>query len=226
MRKLVAALFISILSLMFTSGWNFPPAGQVLLTIDDGPHPVYTPLVLDILRNNNIKAIFFVVGREVERYPDLLAEINRQGHIIGVHTYTHLDITRLTDDDLLEEIALTEQIITQITGQKPIYFRPPRGKYSPRALETVDKAGLVTLMWDAGLERKSIKEPSRMVRNIVRRIKHESNPIILLHDGDPSRMYDRMPTIKALPLLINELRSKGYRFDHPEEHCRLTNVAL
>lgn len=221
MRKLIAAIFISVLSLVFTSGWNFPPPGQALLTFDDGPHPIYTPPVLETLRENDIRAVFFVVGVEVKRYPELLAEISRQGHLIGVHTYTHRDITRLTRDELQEEITLTAQLITEITGQEPVYFRPPRGRYSPEALETVRKAGLTTIMWDAGLERSGVKDPQRLVRTLLRRIRHEPNPVILLHDGDPSRQHDRMPTVLALPLVITELRAMGYKFTEPHNHCRL-----
>lgn len=221
MRKLFAAFFISFLSLMFTSGWNSPPPGQVLLTFDDGPHPLYTAPVLEILAKNDIKALFFVVGVEVERYPGLLAEISRQGHLIGVHTYTHRDITRLTEAELRQEIMLTSRLITEITGQEPLYFRPPRGKHSPEALETVRRMGLVTVMWDDGLERRGVKDPSRLVRAMVGRIQHQPNPIILLHDGDPSRQYDRTPTVRALPLLVEQLRARGYGFADPREHCRL-----
>ncbi|MCG8400841.1 MAG: polysaccharide deacetylase family protein [Firmicutes bacterium] len=224
MKKMLPVFLIVIISLMFTSGWNFPPPGRVLLTFDDGPHPVYTPQVLQVLQNNGVKAVFFVVGSEIERYPDLLAEINRHGHLIGNHTYTHRDITSLTPGELREEINRTGQLITDITGQQPIYFRPPRGRIAAESLATIQQMNLVTVMWDAGLERRGVTDSAKLVNSLRKRIRHEPDPVLLLHDGDLSGRHDRTPTVKALPLLINELQARGYGFADPWEKIRLPEL--
>lgn len=192
-----------------------PKDKKVLLTFDDGPHPVYTPLILNILREKNIKAIFFVIGREAEKHPELLRAIVQEGHVIGNHTYTHQNITTMNPAELIEELKSTDEVIYQITGQKTIYFRPPRGKYNFLSKLIIHRNGKVLLLWDAGLEKNNIDEPYLAVKNLTDRINRKGRAIILMHDGDPSNLHDRTLTVMALPSLIDYLESNGWVFINP-----------
>ncbi|MBF7083989.1 polysaccharide deacetylase family protein [Desulfallas sp. Bu1-1] len=226
MKKVLTMFLIAVLCLFFTSGWHYPAGGKVLLTFDDGPNPLYTPEILTLLQKNNIKATFFVVGQEAYKHPELLAEISRHGHLLGIHTYTHRNITTLSREELQEEIRLTAESINSITGQNPVYFRPPRGKYAPEQLAIIRGMGYTPVKWDACLEYNGINDPELLVRMLLKRIRGIPNPVILLHDGDPTYRHDRTPTVKALQLLINELRKQGYEFADPGESYRYRRVEL
>jgi peptidoglycan/xylan/chitin deacetylase (PgdA/CDA1 family) len=98
---------------------------QVMLTFDDGPHPDYTPRILDILDQHQVKAIFFVVGQEVDHNATIVEEIHQRGHLLGNHTYSHRNVTTIPRETLLEELAATDALIENITGYNPAFFRPP-----------------------------------------------------------------------------------------------------
>lgn len=225
MKKIAITLFITAITLLLSSGSNYP-AGSVILTFDDGPNPKYTPHILQTLKESDIKAIFFVVGQEAFENPEILAEINNHNHLIGNHTYSHNSITTLSDQELIEEIKLTADLIKDITGQNPVYFRPPRGQYNRDQLYTIRDMGYIPVKWDACLEKRSINNPEQLVDHLINRIKRTPNPVLLLHDGDPSNRHDRTSTVQALPILIENLQEKGYIFADPSESFRLRQVEL
>jgi len=226
MKKLLISMFIAIIPFFLISGSTYPAGQNVLLTFDDGPNPLYTPQVLQTLQENNIQAVFFVVGQEVLKHPDLLADIARHGHLIGVHTFSHRNITEMTRAELRREIQTTAELISRITGQNPVYFRPPRGKHNRAQLDLIYNMGYLPVKWHDCLEKTGVDEPEQLVNDLIKRIRHIPNPVILLHDGDPARYHDRTATVQSLPLLIDRLREKGYGFADPRDSFQLRQVEL
>jgi len=173
---------------------------DVLITFDDGPGK-YTLQILDTLDKYGVKAIFFLVGRNVEIHPDLVKEIHRRGHIIGNHSYSHSPLLLLWGfDRVYKEIDSTNKLIERITGEKVIFFRPPYGRYS-RAMDSVVRVlGMKVILWnDDSEDWKNLPKPL-LISNILRQVKPGS--IILLHE--------RRNTLKALGPLIDSLRGRGY----------------
>lgn len=216
----IAVIGILVALIMFGFGGQFSQGavapGKVLLTFDDGPNPEYTGQILSILQEYDIKAVFFVVGQEVEKYPELVQQVHQAGHIIGNHTYTHQSLRNLNQEQLREEITKTDQLIFAITGQSPAYVRPPRGMYGKRALFCLTQLDKLPVMWDYGLEKEGIHTARGLVDNILNRMRRaprgKDGFILLLHDGDPSGRHDRSLTVEALPMLIQDLRAQGYEF--------------
>lgn len=183
---------------------------SVALTFDDGPHPVYTAQVLEVLRRYGARATFFALGRNAERYPHLIRQISADGHTVGNHSYGHRPLIFTSGSLIRREMVRTSQIIERITGQKPCFFRPPRGLGGWRALRTASQLGMRTVFWS--LSPKDWTQPG--TRRIVQRVlsKTRDGSIILLHDAkfnDPRE--DRSQTIRALPDIILGLRDQGYR---------------
>lgn len=154
----------------------------IALTFDDGPDPTHTPRILDILKENNIKATFFLIGSKVETYPEIVKRIYDEGHTIGNHTYSHSgSYTLWSSDRIYEDICKTNDIIYKIIGKSPIYFRPPFGVTNPLIRRAV-KNRLECIGWSIRsydtlefLKRNSISE--RIVRHI------KNGDIVLLHDN-------------------------------------------
>ena len=116
----------------------FPPIQRypykIALTFDDGPHPVYTRHIIDLLRRENVKATFFVVGDQLIKYPHLLKFIDSEGHEIENHTTSHPNLTKLIDTQIKSELAVTKELIKNITKKESRYFRPPGGNYNKNVL--------------------------------------------------------------------------------------------
>jgi peptidoglycan/xylan/chitin deacetylase (PgdA/CDA1 family) len=182
-----------------------PDEGTVALTFDDGPHPTWTPRVLDVLDQLQVKATFFVVGENAQRYPDLVAEIQRRGHSVQNHSYTHADLVTLSNDAVTQEIRRTTDAITATGAPGPHCLRPPYGSYDQRIDLLAAAENLELLLWD--VDPRDWARPG--VPTIVdRATQAESGDIILLHDGGG----DRSQTVEALPEIILELDERGYDF--------------
>ena len=180
------------------------PSGKyVAFTFDDGPHPKVTPRILQTLRNYNIKATFFMLGNQVEKYPDLAKQVADYGHEIGNHTYSHPNLKKLTTEEMMEEIHRTNEIITLTTGIKPTSFRPPYGIYTDEVLHYTKQNGYSTILWSVdSLDWKS-RNASAINHTVTQ---HTTNgSIILMHDIHAA-------TADALPQLIQTLQAKGYQF--------------
>jgi peptidoglycan/xylan/chitin deacetylase (PgdA/CDA1 family)/glycosyltransferase involved in cell wall biosynthesis len=185
----------------------------VALTFDDGPNEPYTSEILDILDSYNIKGTFFVVGKNVELYPETAKRMVAEGHVLGNHSYSHNANHALTAYGG-KDLAIAEDVIFHAVGVRPHLYRPPHGKKSPWELEEVKKQDLIEVTWSVSTAELSGATPSSLVQNIVR----ETHPgeIILLHDGygtlhDCSKA-DKSLTVEALPLIIEKLQAEGYRF--------------
>ena len=185
----------------------------VALTFDDGPDPQYTSEILDILKEKNVPATFFVVGKQAERYPKLLCRCLAEGHEVGSHTYTHSNLYRRTGEKVWAEISRNSDTIEEITGQAPKYFRPPRGLYDEQVLAACTSLEQRLILWSISSE--DWMEPS--AKHIVRRISQKVHPgaIILFHDGGGfvhNYGGDRSSTVKALGQVVDLLHAVGYRF--------------
>jgi peptidoglycan-N-acetylglucosamine deacetylase len=180
--------------------WNLDThERQVALTFDDGPHPLHTPKIIDILKNENIRATFFMLGEHMERYRDIVSLVSEHGHVIANHGYSHQVITKHLLD---EEIARTERVIVEITGTSARLFRPPYGALNPAVLLYAVKRNLRTVLWSLDSRDYQDKACQDLISN-VRGIK--SGDIVLLHD-------DYAHTVEALPRLIGDIKAKGFGF--------------
>lgn len=177
----------------------------VALSFDDGPAPRYTLPVLKILNDKGVKATFFVVGTEAEKYPEIIADITLQGHEISNHTWSHPEMDLIALDKLIFEVEETNRLINELTGKQNNFFRPPKGVITAEARKELGKAGFVTVLWAICIENSNAKTPEQMAQRVLDNIK--PGDIILLHDG----RLDRTSTVKALPILLDGLRQKGYK---------------
>ena len=183
----------------------------VALTFDDGPYPPYTEQVLTVLKENAVPATFFLIGMNAEKHPDLVLKILAEGHQIGNHTYSHVDLLKLDRAQISSEIEKTQQVLNAITGHAPTIVRPPHGFRDAVVMDVMKEKNLRVVEWSVmcrdwvnpGVEAIT----SRTVDNV------KSGSIILLHDGDGvAASASRAQTVEATRRIISELKSQGYRF--------------
>lgn len=181
---------------------------EIALTFDDGPHPNYTPQILDVLQRYGVKATFFSIGRQVEAYPQIVRQAHEAGHVIGNHSWTHSDLGLQPASALPSELKRTFSAIQDVTGVWPAFFRPPFGSLSIQLLTQTCSLGVTTVMWNAGEEARDYSCPG--VNFIVRRVLDlvRNGSIILMHDGGG----DRSQTVEALPAIIQSLQDQGFQF--------------
>jgi cellulose synthase/poly-beta-1,6-N-acetylglucosamine synthase-like glycosyltransferase/peptidoglycan/xylan/chitin deacetylase (PgdA/CDA1 family)/spore germination protein YaaH len=186
---------------------------QVVLTFDDGPDPKWTPQVLDILKARNVKAVFFLIGRQAEDYPKLVRRIVDEGHEIGSHTYTHPNLSLVSHEQISLELNATQFLLESITGRSTTLFRPPYNADSrPSSLAELAPLKIAQEEFGYLLVMESI-DPEDWARpgteEIIQRIKDQRHlgNIILLHDAGGNRAQ----TVEALPKIIDYLEARGDR---------------
>ncbi len=176
---------------------------EIALTFDDGPHPQFTPKLLDLLKQLNIRATFFVVGIKVDEAPYLLMRMVQEGHEVANHTYHHLNLKKIPIGLVNTEIRMDSDAIRRACGIQPTFFRPPGGQRNEDVIRAASKLNLTTVLWtdDPGdyaspgaaiLEAKLLKHP-------------RDGAIFLLHDGIEQ-------TYAMLPDMVARLRHEGYKF--------------
>lgn len=183
-----------------------PLPKTVALTFDDGPAPIYTRQILAILKENNIKATFFLVGTNAKKYPELVKEIYEQGHVIASHSMTHPQLTKLTNDKLEWEVSTPNKIIADIIGTKPLCLRYPFGLSNSHVREVIRENGMMPV--PMGFNSFDYERPGtqKIISWVLKNI--YSKQIILMHDG-----YDhREQTVAALPAIIEGVKKKGLGF--------------
>ena len=187
-----------------------PGPHKVALTFDDGPDPTWTPKILKILKEKNAPAAFFVLGSQVQQYPDLLQRIASNGHEIGNHTYSHQNLTLSGDEQIDLELNATTRLIEAVTGHSTAYFRPPYNSDGTpsqpgemRALRVARDLGYLTVT--QSIDPDDWERPG--ANAILARVKDQrpNGSIILLHDAGG----DRSQTLAALPGIIDYLRGRG-----------------
>ncbi|MCA9584431.1 MAG: polysaccharide deacetylase family protein [Myxococcales bacterium] len=182
-------------------------ARGVALTFDDGPHPVHTRAVLDILEARGVTATFFVIGEKVSQHPDLTKEIVERGHRLGVHSYTHDRLFSLRGAARARaEITRTLDAIEAATGERPQWFRPPVGHTNPGVARAVRELDVSVVGWSASA-RDGLA--SAKPKDVVRRIKPHlrDGAIVLLHDA--AERGEREPAaVRALPELLDAIEER------------------
>lgn len=178
----------------------------VAMTFDDGPDPVFTPQILDILEHEGVTATFFVVGGGAALQPELMLRLTAGGFELANHTYTHARPGTLSRAETRVEIARTTELIQALTRQNPRYLRPPRGEITPHFLLEARQQGLEIALWTIAVENQELKTPAAMALRVIENSKN--GYIILLHDG----RLDRQNTVRALPLIVRGLKDRGFGF--------------
>jgi len=184
----------------------------VALTFDDGPNVRFTEQVLDVLDQYGVRATFFVVGINAMRRPDLIRRMVSEGHVVGNHTCSHPDLAALEPPTLIgQQLLCTDAAIWQAAGVHPALFRPPHGYRSPWMLRRAHALGYLTVEWNDSADDWR-RPPAEVIAQRV--VKHaRPGAIILLHDGlNTDASPDSSRTLAALPLIIQELEARGYRF--------------
>lgn len=181
-----------------------PVSGNVIaLTFDDGPHPLFTPSLLSFLASENIKATFFIIGKEAAKYPDLVLQISDAGHEIGNHSYSHTRINEINKKMLIQDIMQSQNLIQKITHKKPQLFRPPFGRLTDENIKTVKCFFPYIVYWTFDVRDWDMKNPNQITNDIKQGIK--PGAILLFHEN-------RFETVSAIPEVIKALRTQGYRF--------------
>ncbi len=181
------------------------------LTFDDGPNPVATPLILDALEREQVPATFFLVGKHVERWPELARRVAEAGHQLGNHGYHHRTLHLKSPAYVRLDLALGTDAIERATSRRPAYFRAPHGFRSPWVSGIARGLGQLTVGWTLGVWDSDRPGAPAIVRRSVEGCR--PGTILLLHDGDGyDAQGDRTQTAEALPAIIAGLRARGYRF--------------
>ncbi|MGE5557864.1 MAG: polysaccharide deacetylase family protein [Bacillota bacterium] len=158
--------------------------------------------LLDILDRHKVKTTFFLAGFWVNKYPEMVREINRRGHELGNHSWTHPHMNSLNPEQITKEIMITHQKLSELGGSKPVLFRPPFGEYSNKVIEAADRCGYKTIMWSVdSLDWQNLSS-DRMIQRVMRRI--HPGAIILFHNAGPD-------TPQAVDELFGILIKGGYR---------------
>jgi len=208
-------MLILWLALVFSSAYAIPldqiktkpNPGTVVLTFDDGPNPIYTPQIIDILNKYHIHAVFFVMGGFAKMYPNLLKLINDNGDVVANHTMTHPMLTKISPKNYEYQILGVNKIVEKAIGKTPLCVRPPFGMVNNQVREYIRSQGMQVIMWDWNSFDYNKPGVDKIVSNVLNNTR--SGYDILLHDGPKAREQ----TVAALPLIIEGLKKKGLGFD-------------
>ncbi len=197
--------------------WRVPGVSAVALTFDDGPDPDFTPRVLEILARKKVSATFFVVGVHARVNADLLREIDRQGHLVGNHSFSHSSsINFALHERLTREVNACNEVVEAAIGKRPRYYRVPQGFKNPAVGDVMRKLGMNCVGWQVRGFDAMRSDASAIARRLVRKAK--AGGILLLHDGSCLRgAQDRSATLEALPVIIDGLRARGLSFKRLDE---------
>jgi peptidoglycan/xylan/chitin deacetylase (PgdA/CDA1 family) len=173
---------------------------KIALTFDDGPHPIYTPKLLEGLKERDVKATFFVTGANAELYPELIERMQEDGHIIGNHTYHHVSLSAIGEELFIQELKETNRVLEGILGAEVEYVRPPFGDWKKTIEQEIN---LFPVMWDVDPLDWCTGNSSLIVKRVLGDVRE--NAIILMHDE-----YDA--SIEATFDIIDTLQTQGYEF--------------
>ena len=196
--------------------WTRLPAGatargEIALTIDDGPDPIVTPQVLDLLDRYDAQATFFCIGEKARRHPDLCREIVRRGHAVENHSQHHRHVFSLLGArSLMRELQAAQDTFTTITGQRPLFFRAPAGLRNPFLDPVLNRLGLTLASWSARGFDTRIGDAARVKSSLLRGLR--AGAILLLHDGNAARTPGRRPVIlEVLPAVLESAAAARLR---------------
>ncbi|WLR42712.1 polysaccharide deacetylase family protein [Bacillus carboniphilus] len=173
---------------------------KIALTFDDGPHGTYTQEIIQLLEIYDANATFFMLGAQVELYPEVVQSLVDKGYEIGNHTWNHKDLTKLSKEEVIFQINETSHVIEEITGERTILFRPPYGSTNYEVERVVKQR---PILWDVDPMDWEVKDSQSIFRLVIENVTNHS--IILLHD-----IYEW--TVEALALILPFLKEQGYQF--------------
>ena len=173
---------------------------RIALTFDDGPHPVYTKMLLDCLAERDVKASFFVVGKNIPGNEDLIARMEEEGHLIGNHTYDHVKICSMSGEDACRQVEKTSALVREITGHDTEFIRPPFGAWNK---EMECSFTMIPVLWDVDPLDWTTKNTALVEERILKNV--QGGDIILLHD-----LYQS--SVEAALGIIDRLKAQGYEF--------------
>lgn len=190
----------------------------VLLTFDDGPKGEHTLEILDILDKYQAKSLWFISGfnygwnyqpnpQKAEQFKKLVLEIKNRGHVIGNHSWEHENLRKLTPDTVRREIVELNNVLENITGERPKFFRPPHGAGSDVSRQVVSQEGMQSINWSVGSLDWELKTPEAVVKQTLDTV----------HNGANILFHDKELTAKALDQILSELQKQGYKFVVPTE---------
>jgi peptidoglycan/xylan/chitin deacetylase (PgdA/CDA1 family) len=183
---------------------------QVALTFDDGPDPNWTQPILDVLARYGVPATFFVLGSSAQRHPDLVNAMVAGGHSVQNHTWGHPYLTGLPDDGVRGQLSGTSDVVAEITGNRPICWRPPYGATDARVDQLAAGLGMNKVMWNVAPNDYLNPPPQSIIDNIMGRAGALAGGplVVVLHDGGGVRSS----TLAALPGMIESLTAGGFTF--------------
>jgi len=183
------------------------PGHSICLTFDDGPDPVYTPKILDVLADYQAKATFFVLGKAAEQFPHLVEQILHAGHSIGNHTYSHHHPWMMSSEHAKQEVIQANRVINNITGMTPRWFRPPFGRLRTAMRRQAHTEQMTTVLWSRSIIDWGIFGTNA---GIARRLDQiTSGDIVLMHDGRPGHNNPDV-TCQCLPGFLRALADKNF----------------
>jgi peptidoglycan-N-acetylglucosamine deacetylase len=189
-----------------------PGSRELALTFDDGPNDPYTFHLLEVLAKHGVSATFFMIGRYVKQRPEIAAAVEREGHVIGNHTFTHPNLIFRTPGQVRGEIVACEQALDDAVERNhaPL-FRPPWGARTPVVLRTVRQLGMTPVLWSVTGFDWNAGSAADIKHDVTRQVR--GGDVILLHDGGHKRMgVDRSYTVQAVDELIRRYKEEGYAF--------------
>ena len=175
-------------------------APKIALTFDDGPSAAWTPALLDGLKERGVKATFFLIGENADKNPEIVKRMAEEGHLIGNHTYHHVELTKVSENEARLELADTNAVIARITGKEPEDMRPPFGAWQ-RKLE--QEIRMLPVLWTIDPLDWTTENPDEIVNKVV--TEAEENDIILLHDCYKS-------SVEAGLRIVDILQEEGFVF--------------
>ena len=207
---IILMIFLAIMCLVGYFQQSFMPvigrafkdedSKKIALTFDDGPHPYYTEQLLKGLKERDAKATFFITGQNVEAYPEIVREIYEDDHLIGNHTYSHIQLTSSNAENIKKEIIKTNEVIKEVTGEDTIYVRPPYGSWNK---EFEKELNMFPVLWTIDPLDWCSSDVSCIVNTVC--AKAGENDIILMHDQYKT-------TVTAALEIVDRLKAEGYEF--------------
>lgn len=213
------AVFLYLLLGILTTGWlrasnpfkRLPRSSQTLyLTFDDGVNPVYTPMLLDLLKKNNIKASFFILASSAKEYPQLLQRMKKDGHLVGFHSFHHRNQILQLPHQLIQDFEKSMKIFDDM-GMELAYYRPPWGHVRPLGLCLCKKYGLKTVLWNVIVQDWQANTTVQILCDKLTK-KVQGNAVICLHDGR-GKNEAPLKTIQALANMIPKWKGDGHTFE-------------
>lgn len=186
----------------------------VALTFDDGPSDRWTPAILDKLKENSVRATFFMLGEHIKKYPDIVRRLVREGHEAANHTFDHKGLLYYTPAELDWEVKETERVFREVTGQTmKKFFRPPKAWILPWEREVLKQKGYQVVLWTLNSKDWVMFDDKYIIAYILKHVR--PGDIILFHDSGGvfgTEGGNRHETVKTIPRLVEKLRERGYRF--------------